>query len=1106
MKSKYLLEKNKYNTDNTNKINKFNSKYDYIQPKNDSKDSSISSQFKNQKYPTGADNSRNGGHIINLGNEIGGNEEVINEKENNSKISDDNGANITESINEYNDIKNIYLDLISQRCIELQIYKGKFDYFLIGAKNLDDKNNKLNSNKYNNEIESSNIKNRLLSKNISNKDINNNVINVNTVDNSFNSLIKNQFPEGKKSLKIDDIKIKNKPAAYIRKINIDQRNNKENGTSTSRNSFYSARKINTKKIIILNDIKRSRNFKDKKAETLNSLPETSFEKFNKIKKKITLQKNNSLFDLFPKNKINETESLLNNSLKVKDNIYSFYKSLDYFKNNMDEDLNNSKIMKKSFLAGIKNEDRKNSLNNSITIYNRFKSFGKYKKINLYTSPLMSKINKEMNENINDNYNNKNYNEDNNNETNNYYEDDINIKKEKKKESNIDEDDNQNEFSFNSKYRKKEKSREENNIEEMNSENNNYNNESMSILNPKIINKVNNNINDEKNQKEEYIKQEENNFVEKDNVKEEINEEKIGEYNKILNKSLDNVNNGIDKLIIKNNESSINNFSGSDTDNDIINKTEHLMKYNTKNKNKNLSKPNYFVRKVIREEHYYIDENGKEKLLEVKQRLINDENKNKKSRRLYIKKNFNAKSPMSKRFNKNEYNKNKNSYVYNYSEKNPDINDKDIISNKFEKINKNKKKINLTYYHKSINNQDNLEKGKNELELRESNFTQILPDSILQNSNDLFKDFNEFFFKKDINSLSCINKKKNYYESLKKSENNIIYQKNLNESVNKNDNIKSRNNKELKSKKEKFKIKKEMPVIIMNNKYYENPSRVEKSRTGLRKRSPNVQNNNNNYINEKDIFVKENDINENIKDISMTPTLTDEKDIENETEDKNNMTETDSYIKVKKMKKFKKLNIEEILAATKNKKFHKRDFHKNHAFHEIKTTKNSNFKNRKNRLSYNSQFDNYASDAPTDELNKSQRANIYTVNTLRSEINNGENLENLKVFDIKKNDLRQKNFSIKSNSESFYTINTRYSYKNKNNIVKKHHKFFESKSSKNKIKDSDNESEGNNYNYSNFEKFSSSNVYKKDSKDKYFYQNYRENVINLPYQYNVYSNE
>ena len=43
---------------------------------------------------------------------------------------------------------------------------------------------------------------------------------------------------------------------------------------------------------------------------------------------------------------------------------------------------------------------------------------------------------------------------------------------------------------------------------------------------------------------------------------------------------------------------------------------------------NNSKPGYFVRKVIREEHYYIDENGKEKILQVNQEFINNEDKKK----------------------------------------------------------------------------------------------------------------------------------------------------------------------------------------------------------------------------------------------------------------------------------------------------------------------------------------------------------------------------------------------------------------------------------------------------------------------------------------------
>ena len=67
----------------------------------------------------------------------------------------------------------------------------------------------------------------------------------------------------------------------------------------------------------------------------------------------------------------------------------------------------------------------------------------------------------------------------------------------------------------------------------------------------------------------------------------------------------------------------------DSDNDINNSKEvqtKKIKYNN---------PSHFIRKVIREEYYYIDENGKEKLFEVKQRLINEGNNKKKFFNLLI---------------------------------------------------------------------------------------------------------------------------------------------------------------------------------------------------------------------------------------------------------------------------------------------------------------------------------------------------------------------------------------------------------------------------------------------------------------------------------------
>ena len=1121
MKSKYLLEKNKYNTGNINKTKIFKFKYDFFKPKDDLKSLSFPKQNKSQNSPIKSDKSRNGGQIIDLEEEKEINEYNTMEKDTICKISDYNGANRNKSINKNNKLNNIYFNLISQRCIDLQIYKGKFNYFLNGAKNLDDKNNKLNIDKYDNKRNIYNITNRLLNKDFYNKYINNKAVNIKHIINSFNSLNGNQFHDGEKIIKIEDNKIKNKSTAYRRKININQKNNKENGTL--KNSFCTAGKINSKKLIILNTIKNNRNCSEKKAQTLNNIPETYFEKLNKIKRKIEFQNNNSLFDLFSnKNKINETETLFNHSLEVNDNSNSFYKSLDYFKNSMDEELNNSKIMEKGFSLGMKSEGRKKSLKNAIIVYNRFKSSRKFKRINLYSSSLMPKINKEMKEYINNNYDNKNNNNNNNNEDNNNinnsnnYNDSYNIKEEKENESNFDEDNNQNEFSFNSKYRKKE-SKEVNNIGEI-SENYNCNNESISILNPIIIDKLNNNIKEEEIKKEENIKRKKNKHIEEDKVKEEIYKEKIKNYSKILNKSLDNAKNGRNNLIFKSNENSIKNFSVNDTYNDVINKDEYLMKNknnekenNIKNKKKNISKPIYFVRKVIREEHYYIDENGKEKLLKVKQQLINDDNKIKKNRTPYIKKNLNAKSPInSKRFKKKEIIKNKNSYFNNYDEKNSVMIGKQLIANKFKKINKSKNKINLTYYHKNTNNQNSLEKGKKMLELEDSNFNKIIHDSILPDSNEFFKDFNDCLFKKNINSFSCISKKEENYEPFKEKENIMIYQKYSNESENKKDNIKNRDKIDLKSKKDKFIKKKEIPVIIRNNNNYKNYLSFERTKITLRKENHFPQNSSNDYINKNDIIFKENEENENIKDFNIISPIKNEKNIENENEDKININQINNYIKVNKMKKFKKINTEEK-SMNKNKKFHKRNFYENHAFHEIKSTKNN--KNRKNELYCNSQDYYFTNEIPTEDLNKSQRTNEYSVKTLRNERNNGEklllinqNLIDQKIFDINKNELKQKNFSKKSNSETFFIVNTRYSNKNKNNEEKKHHRFYESKSTKKKLTDFDIESEGkigrfNNY-YTNFEKYNASIISKNDIKDKFLYQNLRENGNYSAYQYNI----
>lgn len=89
--------------------------------------------------------------------------------------------------------------------------------------------------------------------------------------------------------------------------------------------------------------------------------------------------------------------------------------------------------------------------------------------------------------------------------------------------------------------------------------------------------------------------------------------------------------------------------------------------------------------------------------------------------------------------------NSNSPNYNINEK-----EKDAISTKF------KKKNNLPNEDKSKSLERTMKK---DLELDEPNLTEIMPDSLFSKNNNIFKDFNNFFFKNNLNEFN----KKNCYE-------------------------------------------------------------------------------------------------------------------------------------------------------------------------------------------------------------------------------------------------------------------------------------------------------------------------------------------------------
>ena len=1090
MKSKYIMEKNKYKTENNIIVKNLKSKFDYIHSKNYINITYKSKQYQNNQNDL--DKSENDGDIINLLTK--GKENLEENKHNikdlNIKTTNNNSPKIKEN-------ENIYNNLIKQKNIQIQIKKDKFNYSLNKVKTLEEKNDKLNKDKYFNKGDIKINKNRKLKKNFSNNIKNNKQTNNNINSNSSNTLNINKFHERIKSLEVNDIKT----YAYIRKININQKCKKENSLKKIK-SFLDIKK-NLNKKIILNDDKNSKNDLHKKVKSLNKILETDFEKFNEIKKQFSLNKNNSPHDSLPKNKE------VDNSLNLNDNIHTFYKSLDFFKRNNNEDFYNSKIMDKKFLSGIKSEERKNSLKNAISKYNRIKSFENYKSINLSTNSLKTKKNKELNtnnnnqQNINNDNNNININQKNNI---NSFKDKINNKEEKEKEneSNIEEEDNnENEFSFNLQLKKNRENEDKNNIEDKFSDYNNDDiNEPINIINQKIIdikiyndNKKENIIKEKEKEKEEYNKE----FK----IKKEIEDKKI-DNNKKLNKSVNNIFKSKNRNV-KNNINNLKKCYITNSNKNLINKTaykiksqnrEKKIKNNLKNKKENLSKSKFFVRKILREEHYYIDENGNEKLLEVKQKFINNEYNRKKknndnnnnnnsnsnnnnndninnsnininnnninininnndNNNIYIKKDLHS-NTNSKKFKKNE---NENNTI-SYCDKNSGIKQKKIILNRIKNSNKPKNKINLINFEKDNNNPDKLGKNiKNEIEIDYSNVKEKMDDSILSKSNEIFNEYDEYFLKKNCKSLINIKRNNQSHDNNKNIKNNFI------ESASKKDILYSKKNDDISFTKDILNIKNEKPLKINNNIYLDEISKIESPIPSLRGRKYFKYKLIGNHINKNDIFVNEKR-KENNNEINITSPQKDyhfENESENENRNKNSQIE--SYIKVNRMGTSQKIRINKKLDLNQNRKFNRKNFYKNHTFREIKSIKSNN--NIKNELTSNSQSHYFHKDNSIEKLNTSNLTNTYSVKTLKTEkdsdqrlIFNGKNSNINKVLELNSYIYKENNFSTKSNSESYFNINPKYLNKNSNNKEKKHHKYYESKSSKIKVKISDNGSENN----------------------------------------------
>ena len=857
----------------------------------------------------------------------------------------------------------------------------------------------------------------------------------NNKKNNLNILNKDDLTDYKNVL-INKSRIKNfKPFNIkpIKKVKESINSNNEKNISDKNNTYK--RKINinqnpikedginTKSNNNLNDFGMSRNeIINPKFQSQNAFTESEAKNKNDKKEKKVLN-NEPILDILVKFENNSTH--LNRSLEIKDN-NSFSNSLNLFNDSINEKLNNCKIVDNAFLSGIKNEERKNSLKNALAIYNRFKKINsKLANINYPNNQINSDINTKQKES------NKNEQK----------------KEENEKENilnNLDlEEDNESEFSFNSKKKKKE--------EKVSTKNNNNQIKSIVIDQPNSINLNNSNSNYNEGNGSILIS--------------------ITDKNENNNK----VDNFIDKINYKVKEDNDKEYKEDKEDRNFYDKN---IEFN--NKLKKLKRPSFYIRKLIREEHYYLDENGNEKIFEVKQHCINEEDKE-KTKKPYIKKNMNLKSG----FNSSKISTEKNNHIeVNNSLNNENnilndnINDNIIKITKSKDLNLNnfkKKKINLIYDNQNGN--ANLQKQlKNALKIFESGSPRSLrlkkiKEENNSNNNDKFKDFKYYLFnegKNSVNERTDIKKRNSNYKqyntnnNTKRQRSPVVYSQKENYNT---------------LKKDIFYIKKDRPIIIHSSANLINSNNT--NRNPLKK--PELSLTKINSININDIK-DEHSLNyeESSNYINTTMNKVNE-----------NINNLDSYIKVNKVKKLNTDRILKINNGGMNINTNKKDFNKNHhVFHEIKITKNN--------LASNSQSNYFSNELSFDDLNISQHTNNknkFSVKSINYVNKNGEkyvikNLNNKNIFDINSNINKQKNFSIKSNSDSYFTLNNR-DYRRINN-EKSHHKYYESKSSKKKI-DSDYESDGNTGRHttysSNIDKNNINKVYKINHKERYFYQNY-----------------
>ena len=727
----------------------------------------------------------------------------------------------------------------------------------------------------------------------------------------------------------------------INKTNLEQKYNLENGIFN-----YKLSCINQKLINEIQPIEKKEIY-----ENLN----------NSLNLKIESDKNNNEKNNF---------SNFNHSFDSKDN-NQFYKTLNSIRIN--DEINNSKIMEKDLLSGIKNEERKNSLKNAITAFHLIKSNQlKYQgNEKIVSSPKLNKNNiDDTNENkrMMDNGLQNDINENNNNKSS-----EINIVE--SNNSNIIEE-NEHEFSFNS--------------------NNRFD-------------------------------------IETNTQPTEIIENKINEEEQ-QNKINPNINKNNNKYF---------HIEYNDINEKIDNKKENKKKIEN-------NKPLLFVRRLLREEHYYIDENGEEKLYEIKQKYLkNDKNKYKLNRKINI-----------SNLNKIKEKVKKNLYIKLNSNKN-----KILGTNISKKINKKKNRIKINPIESEI-----LDFPKENYPNNTTRYRDI-------KTNNILKDVNKYVTKNRQDTNDLENKKLKIYLHKNNTLDEASNTQRIHYISNK---IDPKSN--LKNKiqiKHDFNIRREKPIIL-NTKYFDNTL----NSVIINQDSQRENFNTNSTLDQKNYsYININYINSSVKGRINS----------------NHNINLGFY---NKLKPHKKINLERLLKMNSNRDILvKKAKNQNHVYHEIKMTKTKLCESQKNYLN-------------KDKINKekslacmNKRLKLSSRNIERNNKGNEINENNHVNYIFKKNDIkyilnRQQNFINTFNRNNYFMLNSSND-RNTQSREKSNHKYYESKSINKKMNEENNcfsdESRNNGFISVIYENNTADNLGENKSKPKFCYKSwYRDKIAKTLY--------